>query len=33
MGGSALQWLNVVAYCKDKEEWEKEALEKWKRSH
>lgn len=29
----ALQFLNVLAYRKDKDEWEAEAMERWKRSH
>ena len=29
----AIEWLNVLAYRKDKAEWEKEAMERWKRTH
>ena len=29
----AIQFLNVLAYRKDKVEWEKEAMERWKRTH
>ena len=30
---TAVEFLNVLAYRKDKDTAEKEALEKWKRSH
>lgn len=29
----AVEFLNVLAYCKDKARYEKEYLERWKRSH
>ena len=29
----AVQFLNTLAYRRDKDEWEKEAMERWKRSH
>lgn len=29
----AIQFLNVLSYRKDKDEWEKEAVEQWKRTH
>ena len=29
----ALEFLNTLAYRKDKTEWEKEALERWKKTH
>lgn len=29
----ALEFLNILAYRKDKTEWEKAALEQWKRTH
>ena len=30
---TALEFLNIIAYRKDKVEKEKEELEKWKKSH
>ena len=29
----AIEFLNVLAYRKDKDQWEKDARERWKRSH
>lgn len=29
----ALEFLNVLAYRRDKIEWEKEAMERWKKTH
>ena len=29
----AVEFLNVLAYRKDKAEWEKEALDRWKKTH
>jgi len=29
----AVEFLNTLAYRKDKTAWEKEALEQWKRTH
>lgn len=29
----AVEFLNVLAYRKDKTEWEKESLDRWKRTH
>lgn len=28
-----IEFLNVLAFRKDKDQWEKEARERWKRSH
>ena len=33
LGKPALEFLNILAYRKDKTEWEKAALEQWKRTH
>lgn len=30
---TVLEFLNIIAYRKDKAEMEREELEKWKRSH
>ena len=32
-GMSAIEWLNILAYRQDKMQWEKEAMERWKRTH
>lgn len=32
-GKPAVEFLNVMAYLQDKGEWEKEELERWKRTH
>jgi hypothetical protein len=29
----AIQFLNVLAYRMDRDEWEKEAIERWKKTH
>lgn len=29
----AIEFLNALAYRRDKLEWEKEAMERWKRTH
>ena len=29
----AVEFLNVLAYRKDKTEWENEALDRWKKTH
>lgn len=29
----AIEFLNVLAYRKDKERWEKEEMERWRKTH
>lgn len=30
---TAMEFLNIVCYARDKAEWEKQKIEQWKRTH
>ena len=33
LGKTALEFLNTMAYLRDRAEWQKEEMERWKRTH